>query len=166
MLGSIEQRYLIELVEALLADDANTLLNTIAHLAELGADFSQVLEELLDFIHEIALSQAVPNSPTTNELASKLTAETVQLYYQIGLIGRRDLPLAPTARSGFEMVMLRMLAFTPRSTTPSSRNPQSSSSSSRNPNPTQSAIRNPTQSAIHDKSDEPRRRYQGAGKTL
>jgi DNA polymerase-3 subunit gamma/tau len=72
-------------------------------------------------LHQIALEQTIPgitdeshyDAEQVHALAQKLTAETLQLYYQIALIGRRDLPLAPTPRSGFEMVLLRMLAFSP-----------------------------------------------------
>ena len=114
MLGSIERTHLVKLIKALLANDANAMLDTITILAELGADFAQVLEEWISFLHEIAINQAVPSRyEVVSEFAKALTAQTVQLYYQIGLIGRRDLELAPTTKSGFEMVMLRTLSFSP-----------------------------------------------------
>src|SRR5262249_14972230 len=77
-----------------------------------------VLEEFISLVHQIAIQQAIATgntSPGIAELASRLSAEETQLYYQIAITGRRDLPLAPTPRSGFEMTMLRMLAFRPQS---------------------------------------------------
>ncbi len=118
MLGSIEQTHILHLVDQLARNDANALFATITQLSDQAADFGVVLEELLSLLHRIAVLQIIPD-PANEENAEllafeaikKLTPEAVQLYYQIGLIGRRDLPLAPSPRSGFEMVMLRMLAF-------------------------------------------------------
>ncbi len=121
MLGTIDQGAVFRLVQALAATDAAELLAAVAQLAEHGVDFAGVLEELLRLLHRIAIGQALPaaldNSLGDRErvlaLAGQLAGEDVQLYYQMGLAGRRDLPLAPDARSGFEMVLLRMLAFRP-----------------------------------------------------
>jgi DNA polymerase III subunit gamma/tau len=118
MLGSIEQTHLLQLLTALAEQDAKIILTTIAMLAEHGSDFNNVLEELLSVLHRLALAQTIPDILTSEEqplaaLAQQLTPEDVQLFYQIALIGRRDLPLAPTPQSGFEMIMLRMLAFRP-----------------------------------------------------
>src|SRR5690606_1545236 len=79
-------------------------------------------EELLAMLHRLAIAQAVPDAIDNSrgdqqrlqELAAMLTAEDVQLFYQMGLNGRRDLPLAPDPRSGLEMALLRMLAFRPQ----------------------------------------------------
>ncbi|MCF6210905.1 MAG: DNA polymerase III subunit gamma/tau [Gammaproteobacteria bacterium] len=121
MLGSIEQHHVIDLLTGLADADASALLTRVAQLAEQAPDFAGVLAELISTLHRIALVQAVPG--TINDemadreavlaLAGRLSPEDVQLYYQIALIGRRDLPLAPTPRGGFEMVLLRMLAFRP-----------------------------------------------------
>jgi DNA polymerase-3 subunit gamma/tau len=121
MLGSIEQTHLLELVTALATHDAKKVLSTINMLAEHGADFSNALEELLSVLHRLALAQTIPDVLTADEsaiaeLAKQITPEDVQLFYQIGLIGRRDLPLAPAPQSGFEMILLRMLAFRPSDT--------------------------------------------------
>lgn len=120
MLGSIERTHVYALAAALAARDAGAVLEQSAALAEFSPDYDGVLAELISLLHRIALAQAVPASADgeadaaeVTALAARLTAEDVQLFYQIGLIGRRDLPLAPTARSGFEMVLLRMLAFVP-----------------------------------------------------
>ncbi|HEB94255.1 MAG TPA: DNA polymerase III subunit gamma/tau [Gammaproteobacteria bacterium] len=123
MLGSIEQHHIIDLLTGLADGDANALLSRIAQLAEQAPDFAGVLAELISTLHRIALAQAVPgvvndemaDRQAVLALAGRLSPEDVQLYYQIALIGRRDLPLAPTPRGGFEMVLLRMLAFRPHS---------------------------------------------------
>lgn len=116
MLGSIEQTYIVALLEALAQRDAKAMLATIAQLTEHAADFNSALEELLTALHQIAIAQVLPDALAQAEwkkFSTQLSTEDVQLFYQIGLIGRRDLALAPTARSGFEMVLLRMLAFRP-----------------------------------------------------
>jgi len=121
MLGSIEQHHVIELLQALAAGDAGALLTRVAALAEHSPDFAGVLAELISTLHRIALAQAAADAvddemddrESVLALAERLSPEDVQLYYQIALIGRRDLPLAPTQRGGFEMILLRMLAFRP-----------------------------------------------------
>lgn len=121
MLGSIEQDHVIDLLTLLANNDAPGLLTRIGQLAERTPDFSGVLAELISTLHRIALAQTTPDAIDDNlgdredilSLARLLSPEDVQLYYQTGLIGRRDLPLAPDSRGGFEMVLLRMLAFRP-----------------------------------------------------
>ncbi len=117
MLGSIEQDTLFRLLHALADQDGNQLINEISQLAEFAADFNQVLEDLLTVLHQLSLTQLIKKSLDPQEqitqLAKRFTPEEIQLYYQIALIGRRDLPLAPNPQLGFEMIMLRMLAFKP-----------------------------------------------------
>jgi DNA polymerase III subunit gamma/tau len=117
LLGTIESSKLYKLLEAVVSNNAATLLATIAELAELGIDFSSTLDSLLNILHEIAMLQIVPSATPTHDataitkLAKLLTPEDTQLYYQIALLGKRDLALAPSMRTGFEMTLLRMLAF-------------------------------------------------------
>ena len=121
MLGSIEQDFVIELLERLAAADGPGLLETVARMAESAPDFGEALAELLAMLHQLSLAQTVPSvldidHPAGERLAAladQLDPAWVQLLYQIALQGRRDLPLAPDPRAGFEMVMLRMLAFEP-----------------------------------------------------
>ena len=121
MLGTIDKSHVITLLEALQQNDANKLIQTTAHIEEQSFDFSNVLAEVSSLLHEIALAQIVPDALDNNidfrdrvqALATQLEPEAVQLYYQIAITGRRDLPLAADLRSGFEMVLLRMLAFRP-----------------------------------------------------
>ena len=120
-LGNIDQSVIHELVDALIAQDAVALLNIVESAADHAPDFSAVLTELQSYLHRIAIAQAVPdgidNSKGDREQvkshASKIPAENLQLYYQIALKGREDMPYAIDARSGLEMALLRMLAFTP-----------------------------------------------------
>ena len=121
MLGSIDRRAVNQLVNDLIHGDAAAVLKTIEQLSEQSPDYVGVLDELLTLLHRIAVAQALPDAIDNSlgdrgeikQFAEQLTAEDVQLFYQMALNGRRDLPLAPDARSGFEMVMLRLLAFKP-----------------------------------------------------
>ncbi|EGW19967.1 DNA polymerase III subunit gamma/tau [Methylobacter tundripaludum] len=120
MLGTVAQQPVEAILTALAEGDAAAILDKINEIANLTPDFSDVLQQILQVLHRIALLQQIPNAIDHDfdvemiaALAAKLTPEDVQLYYQIGLVGQRDLDLAPDPRSGFEMVMLRMLTFRP-----------------------------------------------------
>ncbi|KMN12458.1 DNA polymerase III subunit gamma/tau [Pseudomonas weihenstephanensis] len=124
MLGTLDHGQVFDLLHALIEGDARALLEAVRHLAEQGPDWNGVLSEILNVFHRVAIAQALPEGLDNGHgdrdrvlaLASALPAEDVQFYYQMGLIGRRDLPLAPDPRGGFEMVLLRMLAFRPAGT--------------------------------------------------
>jgi len=134
MLGSIEQKFLYQILESLQAGDAAAVMQCIQNLSAQAPDYADVLSGLLSMLHALALLQQIPdiydasmgNEASLRALAQSMSPEDIQLYYQIGLVGRRDLPLAPEPRSGLEMVLLRMLAFrpegdsTPVRTTPAS----------------------------------------------
>lgn len=121
MLGTLDHGQVYGVLQALLEGDARGLIEAVRHLAEQGPDWAGVLAEMLNVLHRVAIAQALPEAVDNGQgdrdrvlaLAQALPAEDVQFYYQMGLIGRRDLPLAPDPRSGFEMVLLRMLAFRP-----------------------------------------------------
>ena len=121
MLGTIDQMAVYDIIEALAAADGAQVLAAVNQLSEHAPDYVAALEELLTLLHRIAITQAVPEATDNSfgdgdrvtDLAARLAAENVQLFYQMALNGRRDLPLAPDPRSGFEMVLLRMLAFMP-----------------------------------------------------
>ena len=124
MLGTLAQQPVEEILAALAEGNAAAILDKINEIANLTPDFSEVLQQILQILHRIALQQQIPGAIDHDfdmdmiaTLATKLPPEDVQLYYQIGLIGQRDLDLAPDPRSGFEMVMLRMLTFRPVSIT-------------------------------------------------
>ena len=128
MLGVVAHEPLAELLRALARRDAATLLATVGHISEFNPDFPGALQELLRLLQRIAVAQLVPDAveyeadvALLHELAGSMTPEDVQLSYQIALLGLRDLPLAPDPRGGFEMILLRMLAFTPMPTTATPR---------------------------------------------
>ncbi len=118
MLGIVADNNVGALLRALAAGDGRALLEEADRIAGLSPDFAVVLEQLANALHRIQLRQLVtgfagdePERETLDELARKVAAEEVQVWYQFALHGRRDLPLAPDVRSGFEMTLLRMLAF-------------------------------------------------------
>lgn len=121
MLGTIDHGQVFGLLQALATGDARALLAAVAELAEQGADFAGVLAELISTLQRVAIAQVLPEAADNSlgdqarvlELAGQVSAEDVQLFYQLALHGRRDLPLAPDPRGGFEMALLRMLAFRP-----------------------------------------------------
>ncbi len=118
MLGFIEHASLAELVTALCQGDVAGVMQAIATMDSFAPDHEAVLAELLSLLHGAAVVQQLPQSPygeqpLCKQIASVLSAADIQLYYQIALHGRRDLPLAPSGREGLEMTLLRMLAFRP-----------------------------------------------------
>ena len=121
MLGMIESHHVDAILLALAGNDGSALIDTVASMAERPVDYLSALDELLTVLHNVSLFQVLPeavaakqaDSSLVRELASVLGKEDVQLYYQIGLLGKRDLPLAPDPASGFEMTLLRMLTFSP-----------------------------------------------------
>ena len=121
LLGLLDQQQLLLLLRALVEHNAPELLTVVAKLAEQAPDFSGVLQDLASLLYQLTLAQLVPaalpeETPDRAELlqlAASLPAEAIQLYYQIAIEGRRDLPLAPDPRTGLEMTLMRMLAFRP-----------------------------------------------------
>jgi DNA polymerase-3 subunit gamma/tau len=122
MLGSVARGQVLGLLEALAVGDGQQLLNECTRIASFSPDFGGVLDDLAAVLHRLQLIQLVPgyrpeggdaDDSALVALAERLMPEDVQLYYQIATAGRRDLAIAPDARTGFEMAMLRMLAFRP-----------------------------------------------------
>ena len=121
MLGSIERRYVVNVCEAMASQSGPDLLGAIGQMAEQSPDYDAALGDVLSLWHQVAILQTVPEAlePSISHykelaaLAETVSREDVQLFYQICLLGRKDLPLAPEQRSGFEMVMLRAMAFRP-----------------------------------------------------
>ena len=121
MLGVVATECLLDMLGAVQRGDAAGVIAEIVSVAEHAPDFGGLLREVVTLLHRIALLQQVPTAVQASwgdterlrDLAARIPPEEVQLYYQIALTGQRDLPLAPDERSGFEMVMLRMLAFRP-----------------------------------------------------
>ncbi|MFP5409087.1 MAG: DNA polymerase III subunit gamma/tau [Gammaproteobacteria bacterium] len=118
MLGTVRRDYLFDLLDALAAQDGDALLAQARQLAERGIAFDAALQDLGNVLTQLAVLLHAPNAieagmdaERMQAAAAQLDAETVQLYYQIALNGRRDLPYAPDEFSGFCMTLLRMLAF-------------------------------------------------------
>ncbi|MFC4313114.1 DNA polymerase III subunit gamma/tau [Steroidobacter flavus] len=119
MLGTLDRAQVFGIVEALIARDARKVLDRANDLDEHAPDYREVLAELAALLQKLALLQVVPDMQIDEsddveaykKLAAAITPEDAQLFYQIAIVGRRDLELAPDARGGFEMVLLRMLAF-------------------------------------------------------
>jgi DNA polymerase-3 subunit gamma/tau len=122
MLGTIDRSAVYDIMQALAAGDGKQALDAVAQMAEQAPDFASALADILSILHRVAIAQALPEAVDNShgdrdkvlQLAQQLPAEDVQLFYQTGLMGRRDLPLAPDPRAGLEMVLLRMLAFRPQ----------------------------------------------------
>jgi DNA polymerase-3 subunit gamma/tau len=121
MLGTLDRSHVYALLEALVEGDGQALMACIDNMASEVADYSEALAEIVSELQRIAIAQVVPDAAPADDqgaaarkaLAETLSAEDVQLYYQMGIMSGRDLALAPDPRSGFEMALLRMLAFRP-----------------------------------------------------
>ncbi len=122
MLGTIDRGHVGRLIDALARADGSGLLAEVKELDRDAPDYDRALVELATFLQRIAIVQIVPEAALQDEefdagslarLAQAISPEDVQLYYQIALGGRRDLAMAPEPRLGFEMTLLRMLAFRP-----------------------------------------------------
>ena len=121
MLGTIDRDVIYRILAALGSGDGTQLMEEISEADQFAPDYARLLADILSVLQRIAIAQTIPDAvddargdrAAVMELAEALTQEDVQLYYQIALVGRRDLSLSPEPRGGFEMVMLRMLAFRP-----------------------------------------------------
>lgn len=117
MLGTISHEPLLMLLKAVAAGDGQRILDDIEKMASVTPDFDAATDALITLLHKMAVLQVVPEAEEDDvaikALADQFSREDVQLYYQIALHGRRDLPLSPDRRNGFEMIFLRLLTFRP-----------------------------------------------------
>ncbi|WP_461057045.1 DNA polymerase III subunit gamma/tau [Silanimonas algicola] len=119
MLGTLDHKAIGGLLAALATFDGPSLLAQIEAMAAFSPDYAQVLDDVAAALHAVQVKQLVPEAARavdgvdTEALATQVPAELVQLWYQMAIHGARDLALAPTPRVGFEMALLRMLAFKP-----------------------------------------------------
>lgn len=126
MLGTIDRGRVFKLAEILATGQVAELLSLVAAMAEHGPDYDEVVQALMQLWHKVAVAQVAPSSVDNTEgdkaaimqLAGVMRAEDIQLFYQTALVGRKDLPLAADPRQGFEMILLRMLAFKPVNSAP------------------------------------------------
>ena len=124
LLGTLDRRHVETILTALAAGDGKTLMQSVAMLDERAPDYHQALGELAGALQRMSLLQVLPELQTDavdedgalSALAARFAPEDLQLCYQIAIMSRRDLDYAPDARGGFEMALLRMLAFRPLST--------------------------------------------------
>jgi len=132
MLGSVARGQVLGVLDALADGDGERLLAECAQIASYSPDFGSVLDDLASVLHRVQLIQLIPgyrveegsdDDQALPALAARMSPEDVQLYYQIATAGRRDLALAPDARTGFEMALLRMLAFRPGDGAPATAPP-------------------------------------------
>ncbi|MEP6390908.1 MAG: DNA polymerase III subunit gamma/tau [Halioglobus sp.] len=122
MLGTVDLNFVYQMLEQVAAGQGSELLATVAKMSEHAPDFDSGLDELIALLHRLAVAQVVPDAIDNSwgdaqriaDLAASITAEDVQLFYQMALNGKRDVALASDPRSGLEMVLLRMLAFRPQ----------------------------------------------------
>ncbi len=121
MLGWVDQQYSIAILNALASDDAEQLKQTIQQLAVMGVNYQALLAQLIEILHALSYSQVFGDSTalstlpeeTVQLLSEHISPERVQLLYQVALLAKQDMLLAPDIRIGFEMALIRMLAFQP-----------------------------------------------------
>lgn len=128
MLGTVNSVDLYKLLEALIAARPQDLFQYTDQMAAHNPNYDLVLVELLSILQKIAIFQALDGEvatqdPMIKELAQQISKEDLQLYYQIGIAGRRDFALAPDLHSGFQMILIRMLAFKPATDKPTADKP-------------------------------------------
>ncbi|MBS9425245.1 DNA polymerase III subunit gamma/tau [Photorhabdus caribbeanensis] len=123
MLGTLDDEQPLSIIEALIQADGQQVMALVEQVASRGADWEDLLVEILSLLHRIAMLQLLPSQPEIASssiegrlriLAKAISPEDLQLYYQTLLIGRRDLPYAPERRMGVEMALFRALAFHPK----------------------------------------------------
>ncbi len=121
MLGTVDRGKVLDLIAALLDDNAAEVLSLVAHIAEHAPDYVSTLDELSNALHHMTSAQTVPDAIDTSwpdqarivELAARATLDDTQLFWQMTVSGRREVHLASSARAGLEMILLRMIAFRP-----------------------------------------------------
>jgi len=121
MLGTIDTNHVSKLLRLVAGNDAAGIIDYLADIDAMAPDYDGLLDELISMLHQVAVSQHVPDAIAETadnrndilELGGMVTPEDIQLYYQIALLGRRDLAYIPDSRAGLEMTLLRMVAFRP-----------------------------------------------------
>ncbi len=154
MLGLVDQQYSLAILQALAANDPGLVKQSVQQLASMGVDYQALLSQLIETLHALsyyqvfgdnASSMSIPDDVLVS-LAEQITPERVQLLYQIALLAKQDMQLAPDIRIGFEMALIRMLAFQPASNGPAIATPEG------NDNAQQPA---PPQMAASDSNQQP-----------
>ena len=161
MLGSIDRDHVMRLMKLLSAGDAKGIIEAIREIDEQFPDYARLLDDIARDLQRIAVFQVVGTCDSEDELSEKEIAELaeampvadVQLYYQVAIMGRRDLHLAPDPRSGAEMTLMRMLTFKPAATETTGSMGTSGAVAGGTPEPTAAAPKAARQKAIPSKAD-------------
>ena len=119
MLGLLDETQAIEIIYALQQGNGEKLMQVVSEVANKAGDWDELLREVAENLHKIAMQQLLPQASLTEAdhigfLAKHIAPQDVQFFYQVVVSGRKELSLAPTARMGAEMVLLRALAFHPK----------------------------------------------------
>ena len=122
MLGTLSFDHVNKLLASIVSHDAKALLLQLKEVSQLSIDYMRLMDLILETIQHLAVAQISPESLLDVDvkkeeiiaLSDGLTLDEVQILYQIGLLAKRDMDLAPDIASGFEMALLRMLAFVPK----------------------------------------------------
>lgn len=119
MLGLLDETQAIEIIYALQQGNGEKLMQVVSEVANKAGDWDGLLREIAENLHKIAMQQLLPQASLTEAdhisfLAKHIAPQDVQFFYQVVVSGRKELSLAPTARMGAEMVLLRALAFHPK----------------------------------------------------
>ncbi|WP_406666821.1 DNA polymerase III subunit gamma/tau [Gallaecimonas sp. GXIMD1310] len=155
MLGTLDSRYSEKLMAAVVTGDAAEMMAALDAVAMMSPDYSALLADVLVLLHQAAIAQQLPGSqsPAAEQLAGQLSPTQLQLFYQMTLHGRRDLPHCPDPRMALEMTLLRMLAFDIDNTAP----PAPRTKPARKPAAVPSARQSATGEAASVSSPEPAR---------
>ena len=124
MLGSIDQSYCLDLLNAIIESEPQKVLSIIENMSQYSPNYAEVMSDWLTLMHKIAVTQAgmgfTSETDITDDknsivnLANRASPASIQLYYQLALVAKKDLAFAPHPRQGFEMAFLRILAFKPQ----------------------------------------------------
>jgi DNA polymerase-3 subunit gamma/tau len=164
MLGTIGRGYAMEICKTLTQGQGSAVLAAVSKMAELSPDYDMVLADMLSIWHQVAILQTVPEALDKGvehytemlALASEVSQEDIQLFYQVCLLGRKDLSLAPDLKSGFEMVVLRALAFRPDTHPPVKNSPESAEGATENaPEVAQSDVKKPQTDNTYEPQAQP-----------
>ena len=146
LLGTVDRDRLFALLEALASSDPAAMIETLDRAAGEAADFEILLADVIEALGRMAALQVAPAGREEDEeidtlraVAGRFSPEALQLYYQIGVMGRRDLPYAPHPRAGFEMTMLRMVAFAPAAAAAAVREQDAAVTGARVPEPAEAS---------------------------
>ena len=153
MLGTVDDSYLFDILSSLAAGDAVAALAIADKMEAINIAFDSALQELASLLHRLALAQRAPaaigdediRKPAMLELAAKIAAEDLQLYYQIAVHGRQDLPYAPDPYAGFTMALLRMFAFRPDTGNGAAASPRQQTTAAVRPKAPESGVATPVE---------------------